>query len=134
MTALQKWAMGGVFITTIMIALTGFITSGITEYQVSSNFQDGEMDKLEELESSTSIAKDAQQRAEQAEARSNFFTLPNIVNLLRLPFEAVPLWESFVGVTISVTGLSYAHGQWITTMFGSFALIAVAFAFAKRVL
>lgn len=131
---LEKWAMGGVFIATIMIALTGFITSGIAQYDVAGNFEDGKMDKLEKLESSTSIAQDAQQRAEQAEARSNFFTLPNIVNLLRLPFEAIPLWESFVGVTISVTGLSYAHGQWITTMFGSFALIAVAFKFAQRVL
>jgi len=131
---LENWAMGGVFIATIMIALTGFITSGIAQYDVAGNFEDGKLDKLEDLEQSTSLAQDAQQRAEQAEARSNFFTLPNVVNLLRLPFEAIPLWESFVGVTISVTGLSYAHGSWLTTMFGAFALITVAFAFARRVL
>jgi len=134
MTDLQNWAIGGVFIATIMVALTGFITSGITEYQVTDNFQDGKMQQLENLESSTSLAQDAKDRAQQAEARSNFFTLPNVVNLLRLPFESIPLWESFVGTMIGVTGLSQAHGQWITTLFSSFALITVAFAFARRVL
>jgi len=131
---LQKWAMGGVMIATVMVGITGFITSGIAQYSVDSNFQSGDLDKLENLEDKTSIAKDAQQRAESAEARSNFFTLPNIVNLLRLPFEAVPLWESFAAVAIDVTGLSYMHGNWLITMFSSFAVIAIAFAFASRVL
>lgn len=121
-------------IATVMVALTGFITSGIGEYSLSSNFQSGELDKLENLENSTSIAEDAQDRAEQAEARSNFFTLPNIVNLLRLPFEAVPIWEKFAGVALEVSGLGYMHGNWLVTLFSSFALISVAFLFARRVL
>jgi hypothetical protein len=131
---LQKWAMGGVMIATVMVGLTGFITSGIAEYSLDSNFQSGGLDQLENLEEKTSIAQDAQDRAEQAEARSNFFTLPNIVNLLRLPFEAVPLWESFAGVALNVSGLGFMHGNWLITMFSSFALIAVAFGFARRVL
>ena len=131
---LQKWAMGGVMIATVMVALTGFITSGIAEYSLDNNFKSGGLDKLENLEESTSIAEDAQDRAEQAEARSNFFTLPNIINLMRLPFEAIPLWEQFAGVAIEVSGLSYMHGNWLVTLFSSFALISVAFIFAKRVL
>jgi len=131
---LQKWAMGGVMIATIMIGLTGFITSGIAEYSVSDNFQSGNLNELEDLEESTSLAQDAQDRAEQAEARSNFFTLPNIVNLLRLPFEAVPLWESFIKTGLQISGLGFMHGNWLVTMFSSFALIAIAFAFSKRVL
>jgi len=131
---LQKWAFGGVMIATVMVALTGFITSGIAEYSLNSNFQSSDLDQLENLEEKTSIAEDAQDRAEQAEARSNFFTLPNIVNLLRLPFEAIPLWESFASTAIQVSGLAPMHGNWLITMFSSFALIAVAFAFANRVL
>jgi len=131
---LKRWAIGGVFITTLMIGLTGFITTGIAEYGVTDNFQNGELDKLEDLEESTSIAQEAQKRAEQAEARSNFFTLPNIVNLLRLPFESVPIWESFLGTAMEVTGIYLAPGNWPMLLFGSFVIITIAFKFANRVL
>ena len=131
---LQRWAYGGVFITAVMIGLTGFITTGIAEYGVTDNVENGEMQKLEDIQESTSIAQDAQERAEQAEARSNFFTLPNIVNLLRLPFEAIPVWEEFISVAMDVTGINNAPQNWPMMMASSFLVITVAFKFAQRVL
>jgi len=131
---LQRWAYGGVFISAVMIGLTGFITTGIAEYGVTDNVDNGEMQKLEDIQESTSIAQDAQERAEQAEARSNFFTLPNIVNLLRLPFEAIPVWEEFISVAMDVTGINNAPQNWPMMMASSFLVITVAFKFAQRVL
>jgi len=131
---LQRWAYGGVFVKAIMIGLTGFITTGIAEYGVTDNVDSGEMQKLESIEDSTSIAQQAQERAEQAEARSNFFTLPNIVNLLRLPFEAIPLWEEFISVMLDVTGVNNAPQNWPMVLASSFLVITVAFKFARRVL
>ena len=134
MTSLKQWALAGVFIATLMIGLTGFISTGLSTYQVTDKVDQGELQKLEKVENSTSIAQEAQRRAQQAEARSNFFTLPNIVNLLRLPFEAAPLLEQFANIAMEVLGLHHAPQQWPKMLVGSFILISIAFAFARRVL
>jgi len=131
---LRKWAFGAVIISTVMIGLTGFITEGINMYGVSDNVDQGKLDQLEQVQNSTGIAQEAQQRAEQAEARSNFFTLPNIVNLLRLPFQAVGMWELFIGTSMQILGLNLAPQNWPMMLASSFIIITIAYKFAKRVL
>lgn len=131
---LMKWAYGGVFIATVMTGLTAFIISGISVYGVTDSVDTGELDKLEKIENSTSIGQEAQRRAEQAEARSNFFTLPNIVNLLRLPFEAVPIWELFISTGLDILGINQAPDNWPMLMGSAFIVITIAFKFANRVL
>jgi len=133
MTQLRDWAIAGVFIATLMAGITGFITTGLSQYGVTDNVDTGQLEQLEKIENSTSIAQEAQRRAEQAEARSDFFTLPNIINLFRLPFESVPLIEQFAGVVIQVTGLHYAPGQWPLILVGSIVVIVVAFRFGGRI-
>lgn len=134
MTLLRSWAIAAVMITTMSIGVTGFITTGIAQYDVSGNVQDSDIDRLETLQNSTSIAQQAQTQAEEAEARSNFFTLPSIVNLLRLPFESIPIWQEFIGTIFDVTGLDMAPGGWPSVLAISVITIIIAFKFAGRVL
>jgi len=134
MTQLRKWAIAAVMLTTMSIGITGFITTGIAEYDVAGNVQSSNVDRLEELEKSTSIAEQAQTQAEQAEARSSFFTLPSVVNLLRLPFESLGIWQTFIGIGFEFTGLNMAPGGWPSILAISAITIIIAFRFAGRVL
>lgn len=134
MTQLRKFAIGAVMLTTISIGITGFITAGLAEYDVAGNVQSSDIDKIEELQNSTSIAKKAQTQAEQAEARSNFFTLPSVVNLLRLPFESIPIWQTFLGILAEFTGINMAPGQWPMVLAVSVITILIAFRFGGKVL
>lgn len=131
---LRRWAFGAVLITTVMIGITGFITEGVALYGLNDDFDAGSLENLEKVGNSTSIAKEARRRAEQAEARSNFFTLPNIVNLLRLPFQSIPVWEAFIGTGIQILGIQHASQGWPMILVSSFILIYIAYEFANRVL
>jgi len=132
--SLKQWAIGGVVIATLMVGLTGMVSDGLSVYGVSQNVDSGKLDSLEEVENATQIADDAQRRAEQAQAKSNFFTLPKVVKLLRLPFDSIPIWEKFASVSIQTLGLQHAPGNWPLALFSSIISLSIAFAFGRRVL
>lgn len=128
---LEKWAFGGVMISIVMGGLVGLISTGMTTYNVADNVQNQELDQLRQVQNSTSIAKEAQQRAQQAEARTSFFYLPQIVGLLKLPFQAIPVWQTFLSVSISVFGLEIG-AQWLVGLAVSYITIKIAFRIAGR--
>lgn len=119
-------------IATIMVGLTGFISEGLSIYQVSDNVDQGEIDRLKQIENSTSIARQAQNTAQGTGARPDFSSLPGVVDLFKLPFEAIPVIGLFLSTGLDVTGLSAAHGGWIYTLAITFVTLTVAFIFAGR--
>jgi len=133
-TGLKPWAVGALLITTLMIGLTGIISDGLSVYQVNQNVDTQQLEEIQDVSQATGIADTAQQRAEEAQAKSNFFTLPKVVKLLRLPFDAIPIWEKFVGTSMNILGLQYATSNWPLALFSGFIGLSIAFAFGRRVL
>jgi len=128
---LKKWAFGSVMISVMMGGLVGFISTGLTQYDVTGNVGGEQLDNLKEVQNSTSIAKEAQQRAQQAEARTSFFYLPQIVGLLKLPLQSIPVWSSFLGIASEAFGLGMT-GQWLITLATSFITLTIVYKIAAR--
>jgi len=128
---LKKWAFGGVMISIMMSGLVGFISTGLNTYDVAGNSDSQNLEQLKQVQNSTSIAKEAQQRAQQAEARTSFFYLPQIVGLLKLPFQAIPVWQTFLGVSINVFGLEIG-AQWLLGLAVSYITITISFRIAAK--
>jgi len=128
---LKKWAFGSVMISVILGAIVGFISTGLTQYDVAGNVDSQRLDNLKEVQNSTSIAKEAQQRAQQAEARTSFFYLPQIVGLLKLPLQSIPVWSSFLSMASEAFGLGMA-GQWLITLGASFITLTIVYKIAAR--
>lgn len=119
-------------IATVMVGLTGFISEGVSIYNVGGNVDSNELNKLEQIENSTSLATDAQQRATSANAVKDFTALPGVIEILKLPFEAIPVIGLFVQTSMDVTGLSSAHGGWPFALIMAFVSMSIAFLFARR--
>lgn len=132
--ALKQYAFTGVIIATVMIGLTGFISEGLAIYNVTGNVDTGELSKLESIENSTSIAADAQKRASSINTRQDFSTLPGVLQILKLPFEAVPIIGKFIGTSMNILGLSSAYGAtpWPYTLAISFVTITISFMILRR--
>jgi len=130
-TPLRKWAIGGVMIATISLGLTTFIAGGmnITGYQ--GNVTSGELSELQQLQESSQITQTAQERSESVEARSEFFSLPGVVNTLRTVFQSIPIWEKMISATIEVFGLQYASQNWPQILAVSILFITISYRFAK---
>jgi len=129
---LKQWALAGVLIATVMVGLTGFISEGVSLYNVSDKVDQGELDKLEQIENSTSIARDAQRRAESINTRPDFSTLPGVIQILKLPFESIPVIGLFLSTLMDLTGVSAAHGGWPFTLAMAFVTVTIAFLIARR--
>jgi len=135
---ISDWVVGAVTIAMLTIGVTGFISDGISVYQVSDNVDMGELEKLQtetntQLDN-TNLADNARQRAENVESKSNFFTLPGLINTFKLGFQSIGIWDSFARISLNILGLGAAHGGWPRLLITSIIGILVAFKFAERVL
>jgi len=129
---LRKWAIGGVMIVTLSIGLVGFISSGLKLHGIQGNVDTDGLNELNDLQNTTGITSTAQERSEDLEARSEFFSLPGVVNTLRTVFQSIPIWQTLIGVTIETFGLQYATQKWPQILAVSSLLIAISYKFVMR--
>jgi len=126
---LRKWAIGGVLISTLSVALVGFIAGGMSETGLS--FEGGQFSQLQEIQESSQITETAQERSEDVEARSEFFSLPGVINTLRTVFQSIPIWEAMISTSIEIFGLQYATNNWPQILAVSVTFIMISYRFAK---
>lgn len=129
---LRKYAISGVMIVTLAIGLTGFIAGGLEIHGLSGQVDTQELGELQDLQNSTGIAQTARERSENLEARSEFFSLPGVVNTLRTVFASIPIWQTFIGVTIETLGIQHATQNWPELLAVSALLIAVSYKLVMR--
>lgn len=129
---LKDYVIGALLVATMTVGVTSFISTGLSEYGVQNNVNQQELDKLEKIENVTSITTKAKGRASNIESKSNFFNLPGVVKTGKLTFDALKLWDIFVGVIIDVTGLNNAAGNWPMIFLSATMSVSVAFIFVKR--
>lgn len=135
---IRDWVVGAVTIAMLTIGVTGFISDGLSVYGVGDNVDMGELNQLEEETNKqldqSNLADNARKRAENVESKSNFFTLPGLINTFKLGFQSIGIWDSFARISLSILGLGSAHGGWPRILVTSIIAILVAFKFAERVL
>jgi hypothetical protein len=130
---LRTVVISALLVATMSAGITGFISDGLSEYGVQNNVDTGSLDKLEKIENATSITKKAQERASNVESKSNFFNLPGVFKTAKLTFDAVGLWDTFISIILSITGLNAAHGGWIGTLAIGALTVTVTFILITRV-
>lgn len=128
---LRKWAIGGVLIVTLTIAVTSTITDTLELHGLGENVSTEDLSELKQLQETTSITQTAQERSESAEAKSEFFSLPGVINTLRTVFSSIPIWETFAGVFIETLGIANAAQNWPQILATSVLLILISYRFAK---
>jgi len=127
----QTFVNSAILVATITVGITAFIGTGLTQYNVSENVDQSELEKLEKIENATSITNKAEENAQNIQGRQNFFTLPNVVSTLKLPFEAAGLWNVFIGTIFEITDLDLAN--WAQTLVLAVISSTVAFMIVRRV-
>lgn len=130
---LRKWAIGGILLAMLSVGVTGVITGTLAVHGMNSQVDTSELEELSSLQNRTGISETAQQSAEDVEARSEFFSLPGVVNTLRTVFDSIPVWQTFITVAIDILGLGNAHGNWIQILAASSVLILVGYRFVVMI-
>lgn len=129
---LRKWAISGVMIVTLSIGIAGFIAGGLAVHGINGEVDTKELGELQDLQNTTGIAQTARERSENLEARSEFFSLPGVVNTLRTVFQSIPIWQTFIGVTIETFGIQYATENWPEILAVSSLLILISYKVVMR--
>lgn len=132
MTQLRNFVIGALMIATVSVGLTGFISQGLNQYSQTSNVDTDGIEKLDKIGNATDIADRAQQRAENVEAKSQFFTLPGLVKTFKLAFDSIGVWDVFISTAVNLLGLNIVN--WPAAFATGAVTIAVAFIFARRIL
>jgi len=131
-TQLVKFVIGALLVATVSVGLTGFISEGLNTYSKSSNVDTDGLKKLERVSNATDLADKAQQRAENVNAKSDFFTLPGLVKTFKLAFDSIGLWDIFISTSLNILGLNKV--SWPAAFATGAVTIAIAFIFARRIL
>lgn len=127
----ETFVNSAILVATITVGITAFIGTGLAEYNVDQNVDQSELEKLEKIENATSITQKAESNAQNIQGRQNFFTLPNVVSTLKLPFEAAGLWKVFIGTIFEITDLNLAN--WAQTLILAVISSSVAFMIVRRI-
>jgi len=132
MTNLRSIVIASLLMTTLSAGMYGFLTDGLTVYNAGADVDAGSLQELDKLgNDSAKIAANAQDQAEQVESKSDFFSLPGIINTLLTVFDAIPIWEQFIQVFAEVTGIDQA-GTWIYTLVTGILMVTASFIFVKQ--
>lgn len=132
MTSLKQIVIAAALVTTLSVGLTGFISQGLNAYpDTSTSVDSGELNTLEEIKNMSSIADNAQEDAQNIDPKENFFLLPKIVSTFGFVFEAIPVFEQYLAISISSLGLGSAN--WFQTLGFIVIVVTVTFTFAKRI-
>lgn len=132
MTNLRSIVIASLLMTTLSAGMYGFLTDGLTVYNAGADVDAGNLQKLDKLgDNSSRIAANAQDQAEQVESKSDFFSLPGIINTLLTVFDAIPIWEQFIQVFAETTGIDQA-GTWIYTLVTGILMVTASFIFVKQ--
>lgn len=134
MTQLYSYVIGALMIATLTVGLTGFISEGINVYGVNSNVQQGQLSKLKQMDNQTNLATKAKQRAENVNAKSNFFTLPGLIKTFKLAFQSIGLWDIFFTTSTNILGLQQATGNWLVVLASASIMVLIAFKFGGRII
>jgi len=131
-TQLRYFVIGALLISTFSVGLTGFISDGLSLYNAESQVDTGKLDRLNQIDNSTQLADKAQTRAENVNAKSDFFTLPGLIKTLKLAFDSIALWDVFITESLALLGL--AKVSWLQALLSGAVVLTVSFMFAQRVL
>jgi len=130
---LKEISIAGLLIATMAVGLTGFIGTGLDVYNVSSNVGQGELDRLNKIQNSSSLASEASSNAQNVQAQADFFTTPNIIEVGKTVFSSIGVWQVFINVFVDVLGINQA-GNWFKVLAVGALTISATFIFARRFL
>jgi len=130
---LSKWAIGGVMIVTLGLAVTGLITETLQIHGLGNQVSTEELGELERLQNSTGISQTAQRQAEGTTAETDFFSLPGVLNTFRTVFESIGIWEVFINVGVDILGIQHATNNWPEILAVSAIMIMISYRFVKEI-
>ena len=130
---LKEITIAGLMIATMAVGITGFIGTGLDIYNVEDNVDQGELDRLKQIQESSSLASNASTNAQNVQAQADFFTTPNIIEVGKTVFSSIGVWQVFINVFVDATGINMA-GNWFKILAIGALTISATFIFARRFL
>lgn len=123
---LKEIILGAAVLSVFVGLQVGVFTDHIANF--GGSFESGELDKLQQMDNISSTTDVARQNAQGVEARSNYFNLPGIVQIFKLPFKVIDVYR----VTIPVIGSALSIPYSVINLGLLFLTLTAVFKFARR--
>jgi len=125
---LKEIVMGAAILSVIVGLQLNISSDHISNFNTDKNFDNSELDKLQQLDNISSTADVARQNAQGVEARSNYFNLPGIIEILKMPLDTLNVYNTTLPIIGDVLHIPYQ----VVYLGILFLTLTAIFMFARR--